>query len=88
MFFLAFALEPFSTTVQFLEIYLIHLQQILTCRLSYCFWKKKQNAGHDLKDSALAFNGAAAAAAAAAGWPYPSMYYPYDPTLAAYPFGG
>lgn len=47
-----------------------------------------QNAGHELKDSALAFNGAAAAAAAAAGWPYPSMYYPYDPAMAAYPFGG
>jgi hypothetical protein len=41
-----------------------------------------------MKDSALAFNGAAAAAAAAAGWPYPSMYYPYDPAMAAYPFGG
>ena len=55
---------------------------------SLFFFKLKQNAGHDLKDSALAFNGAAAAAAAAAGWPYPSMYYPYDPSLAAYPFGG
>ena len=56
--------------------------------VSLFFLKLKQNAGHDLKDSALAFNGAAAAAAAAAGWPYPSMYYPYDPSLAAYPFGG
>lgn len=47
-----------------------------------------QNA--ELKEP-LAFNGmaaAAAAAAAASGWPYPSMYYPYDPTLAGYPFGG
>lgn len=41
--------------------------------------------GHDLKES-LAFNGAPTPA-----WPYPaSMYYPYDPALAAaaYPFAG
>ena len=44
-----------------------------------------QSTGHDLKET-LALNGAPTP-----GWPYPaSMYYPYDPTLAAaaYPFGG